>query len=184
MKNTATSKQKYGQIPEEITFPHTYSKPKCSVSFKIYKTPRQEYDAFTLVYYQEGERKRKLCSTFEAALAEADEVAKLLGAKDVDVFELRSADRAGYRRARELLDPLGTSIEVAAAQVAYCKKLLGDTPPSIAAEYYLRKHPTKIEAKPVPVVVQKFLAAKEADGCGTRYLQCLKYCLKKFQTRF
>jgi hypothetical protein len=37
---------------EEITFPHTYSKPGYSVSVKIYKTPRDGYDAFTLAYYQ------------------------------------------------------------------------------------------------------------------------------------
>jgi hypothetical protein len=185
MKNAAGRKQGNGQSPQEaIDFPYTYTKPKCSVSFKIYKTPRQEYDAFTLVYYQEGERKRKLCSTFEAALAEADEVAKLLGSKDVDVLELRSADRAAYRRARELLDPLGISIEVAAAMVAYCKKLLGDTPMSTAAEYYLRKHPSKIAAKPVPVVVKEFLEAKEADGCSQRYLNTLRYNLGAFAKRF
>ena len=185
MKNTASQRPEKGQNPEEtIEFPYTYTKPKCSVSFKIYKTPRHDYDAFTLVYYQESERKRKLCSTFEAALAEADEVAKLLGSKDVDVLELRSADRAAYRRARELLDPLGISIEVAAAQVAYCKKVLGDTAMSTAAEYYVRKHPSKIVAKTVPVVVKEFLEAKEADGCSRRYLNTLRYNLGAFAKRF
>ena len=185
MKKTANAEQEKGQIPEEtIEFPYTYTKPKCSVLFKIYKTPRQEYDAFTLVYYQESQRKRKLFSTFEAALAEADEVAKLLGSKDVDVLELRSADRAAYRRARELLDPLGISIEAAAATVAYCVKVLGDTPPSVAADYYARKHPSKIVGKTVPVVVKEFLEAKEADGCSKRYLNTLKYNLGQFAKRF
>ena len=185
MKKTANAEQERGQNPEEpIEFPYTYTKPKCSVSFKIYKTPRQEYDAFTLVYYQDRERKRKLCSTFEAALAEADEVAKLLGSKDVDVLELRSADRAAYRRAREVLDPLGISIEVAAVQYAHMVKILGDTPPVSAAEYYARKHPSKIVAKTVPVVVKEFLEAKEADGCSKRYVKTLKYNLGQFAKRF
>ena len=49
MKNTAGQKQEKEQKPEEtIEFPYTYTKPKCSVLFKIYKTPRQEYDAYTL----------------------------------------------------------------------------------------------------------------------------------------
>lgn len=185
MKKTANAEQEKGQKPEEtIEFPYTYTKPKCSVLFKIYKTPRQEYDAFTLVYYQDRERKRKLCSTFEAALAEADEVAKLLGSKDVDVLELRSADRAAYRRAREVLDPLGISIEVAAVQYAHMVKILGDTPPVTAAEYYARKHPSKIVAKTVPVVVKEFLEAKEADGCSKRYVKTLKYNLGQFAKRF
>jgi integrase len=182
MKKSEPAKLEKGQESEEITFPYTYS--RYSVSVKIYKTPRQDYEAYTLIYYQDGERKRRLFSTFEAALKEAEEVANLLGSKDVDVLELRSADRASYRRARELLDPLGVGLEVAAAQYAHSKKLLGDTPLSTAVEFYLRKHPTRIEAKVVMEVVAEFLAAKEADGCGARYLQCLRYNLGTFEKRF
>src|SRR5215471_861040 len=118
---------------EEITFPYSYTKPGHSVSVKIYKTPRDGYDAFTLAYYQDGTRKRLLCNTLESALKEAEDVVKLLGSKNVDLLELRSADKAVYRRARELLDPLGVSLEVAAADYAYIKRILGDTPPSVAA---------------------------------------------------
>jgi hypothetical protein len=170
MKKSDLSKQAKAEEQEqqEIEFPYEYTRPKCSVSFKIYKTPRESYDAFTLIYYQEGLRKRVLKSTFEAALAEADEVAKLLGSKDVDVLELKSADRAAYKRAREVLDPLGISIEVAAVEYAHMKRILGNTAPTVAAEYYKRKHPTEIAAKTVPVVVKEFLEAKEADGCSRR----------------
>src|ERR1039458_6433814 len=132
MKKTESAKRPKAKGDQEITFPYTYS--RYSVSVKIYKTPRQDYDAFTTVYYQDGTRKRVLFSTFEAALKEAEEVAKLLGSKDVDVLELRSADRASYQRARELLDPLSVSLEVAAAQYAHAKALLGDTPISAAAD--------------------------------------------------
>jgi len=184
MKNIEPAKAKTNGAPEEITFPYTYSKPGHSVSVKIYKTPRQDYDAFTLIYYQDGTRKRVLFSTFEAALQEGEEVVKLLGSKNVDVLELRSADKAVYRRARELLDPLGVSLEVAAAEYAHIKRLLGDTPPTTAVEYYLRKHPSKIEVKLVPDVVNELLTAKRADKCSERYVQCLKYNLGKFAARF
>jgi hypothetical protein len=179
MKKKGSAEQ---EKAEEITFPHTHT--DYSVNVKIYKTPHKDYDSFTLVYYQDGERKRKVFSTFEAALGEGKEVARLLGSKDVDVLELRSADKASYRRARELLDPLGISIEVAAAECAYLRKLLGDTPPTVAAEYFVRKHPTKIEPKLVKDVVDEFLAAKEADGCGERYLKTLHYNLGAFLKRF
>ena len=50
MKISDTSKQaKAKQEQEEITFPYEYTRPRCSVSFKIYKTPRESYDAFTLI---------------------------------------------------------------------------------------------------------------------------------------
>lgn len=186
MKKSDTSMQAKAEEQEQqqVEFPYEYKRPKCSVLFKIYKTPRDDYDAFTLVYYQEGLRKRVLKNTFEAALAEADEVAKLLGSKNVDVLELKSADRAAYKRAREVLDPLGISIEVAAVEYAHIKRILGGTSPIVAAEYYKRKHPTEITAKTVPVVVKEFLEAKEADGCSKRYLNTLKYNLGAFAKRF
>ena len=79
------------------------------------------------------------------------------------MLELRSADKAVYRRARELLDPLGVSLEVAAADYAYIKRILGDTPPSVAAEYFVRKHPNKIELKLVKDVIDELLAAKRRE---------------------
>jgi len=76
------------------------------------------------------------------------------------------------------------SVEVAAVGYAHIVKILGDTPPTVAAEYYARKHPSKIVAKSVPVVVQEFLEAKEADGGSRRYLNALKYNLGAFKKRF
>ena len=184
MNKSECSKAKKTLVPADISFPYTYTRPGCSVSVKVYQTPRNGYEAFTLAFYQDGQRKRVLCKSVESALAEADEVARRLGSKDVDVIELRSADRAAYRRARELLDPLGVSLEVAAAEYAHIKRLLGKTPPTVAAEFYVRKHPTEIQPKLVKEVVAEFLTAKEADGCGARYLQCLKYNLGTFEKRF
>src|ERR1039457_6113788 len=97
-KNESAKQAKAQEIQAEITFPYTYSKPGHSVSAKIYKTPRQDYDAYTLIYYQDAARKRVLFSRFGAALAEADDVVKLFGSTDVDVLELRSADRSAYKR--------------------------------------------------------------------------------------
>jgi integrase len=167
---------------EEVSFPFTYAKR--SVTCKIYKTPKGEYDSFTLVYYKDGARVRQVFSSFEDALKEADEVTRLLGTKNLDVLELRSADRASYLRARELLDPLGVSLEVAIAQYVHAKSLLGATPIAVAVEDYVRRHPVRIPDVKVPVVVTEFLQAKEADGCSDRYLQCLRYNLGLFQKRF
>jgi hypothetical protein len=154
---------------QEITFPYTYSKPGYSVSVKIYQTPRDGYDAFTLTYYQDGQKKRVLCNTIESALKKADDVVKLLGSKEVDVLELRSADRASYKRARELLDPLGVGIEVAAAEYAHIKRLLGDTPPTVAAEYYVRSAANLFGCEVNGWLVNSaiFLAARSANsGCA------------------
>lgn len=166
----------------EITFPFEVSKG--SVSVKIYRTPSHGSESFTLAYYQDGARKRPTFPTFKAAKAEADVVVLKLASSNIDVLHLTSADRAVYLRARELLDPLGVSLEVAAAEYAHIKRILGDTPPTTAAEYYKRKHPKEIEVKLVKNVVAELLAAKKADKCSDRYQQCLKYNLGKFEKRF
>jgi integrase len=168
--------------PDEIVFPFKVSKG--SVTVKIYKTPSHECESYTLSYYQDGKRKRPTFPTFEKAKAEADVVVRKLASSDIDVLHLTSADRAAYLRARTLLDPLGVSIEMAAAEYAYVKPLLKGIPLSTAVMYYIRKHDGHVEGKLVQDVVNELLAAKKADKCSDRYLQCLKYNLGKFAKRF
>ena len=79
---------------------------------------------------------------------------------------------------------MGLGIETAAAQIADATKHLGDVPLAHAVEFYLKRHPVKLELKPVKVVVGEMLAAKQADGCSERYLESLRYCLGKFVARF
>ena len=167
---------------KNITFPIVVKRG--SVSVKIYRTPSNGCDSYTLSFYQDGVRKRPTFSTLQAAKDEANIVVNRLGNSDADILTLTSADRSAYLRARQLLDPFGLAIETAAAQVADARKLLGDVPLAHAVEFYLKRHPVKLELKPVNVVVAELLAAKQADGCSERYLESLRYCLGKLQARF
>jgi len=166
----------------EITFPFVVSKG--SVSVKVYRTPSHGSESFTLSYYQDGVRKRPTFPTFAAAKGEADVVVRKLASCNIDVLQLTSADRAAYQRARHLLDPLGVSLEVAAAEYAHVKPMLKGIPLSTAVLYYMRKHDGHVEGKLVKDVVAELLVAKKADKCSDRYLQCLKYNLGKFEKRF
>ncbi len=129
-------------------------------------------------------RKRPTFPSFQQAKDDADAVVNRLGNWDSDILTLTSADRAACLRARQLLDPFGLAIETAAAQIADARKLLGDVPLTHAVEYHIKRHPVKQEFKPVKVVVAELLAAKRVDGCSERYLESLKYCLGKFETRY
>jgi len=167
---------------KKIGFPVTVKRG--SVTVKIYRTPSHGCDSFTLSFYQDGVRKRPTFPSYQEAKDEADAVVNRLGNSDSDILTLTSADRAAYLRARQLLDPFGLAIETAAAQVADARKLLGDVPLAQAVEFYLKRHPVKLEFKPVQIVVAELLAAKQADGCSERYLESLRYCLGKFETRY
>jgi integrase len=167
---------------KEIKFPYTHKKG--SVSVRIYRTPTRGCDSYTLSYWQDGKRKRPTFSTFEKALAEAKAVASKLGSASGDVLTLTSADRASYLRARELSVDLGLPLEVIVSQMVAVKRVLGDTPPMVAAEYYKKMHPTKLQLMLVKTVIDEMLVSKRGDGLSEGYLQHLGYDLKKFNQTF
>lgn len=155
-----------------------------SVAVKIYFTPNKGCDSYTLSYWQDRKRKRPTFKSFELAKAEAETVANRLTAGDLDVLELKSADRAAYLRARQLLDPLDIPIETAAALAVEIKKALGDVPPMQAVNYFLSRFPKNMVKKRVADVVEEIHAAKLADGLSLGYLRHLKYDLSKFSKEF
>jgi len=167
---------------KKIAFP--FEVKRGSVLVKIYRTPSNGCDSFTLAYYQNGVRKRPTFSTFQAAKDEAEIVATRLGNADGDILTLTSADRAAYLRARQLLDGVGTHIENAAAQFVQAKQLLGDVPLLQAAEYYVKRHPSRIAPRPVMEVVDEMLKLKQSDGLSEGYLRHLRYDLEKLATAF
>lgn len=155
-----------------------------SVAVKIYYTPTKGRDSFTLAYWHNGKRNRPTFSDFSEAKREAEKIALQLTSGDLDVLTLTSADRASYLRARQLLDPLGISLESAAAELAEAKKALGSVPLSRAAEYYLKRHPSNIKPRLVSDVVVELLVSKRGDGLSEGYLQHLRYDLGKFSSSF
>ncbi len=155
-----------------------------SVSVKIYRTPSNGCDSYTLSYYQDGVRKRPTFPTLQAAKDEANVVVNRLGNTDADVLTLTSADRSAYLRARQVLDPIGTHIENAAVEFAQAKQLLGEVPLLQAAQYYLKRHPVHIAPRPVVAVVEEMLKLKQSDGLSEGYLKHLRYDLEKFANAF
>jgi len=167
---------------KKVTFPLVVKRG--SVSVKIYRTPSNGCDSYTISYYQDGVRKRPTFSTFQAARDEADVVVNRLGNSDADVLTLTSADRAAYLRARQLFDPLGIHIENAAAEFVQAKQILGDVPLLQAAEYYAKRHPSRIAPRFVTDVVDEMLKIKESDGLSEGYLRHLRYDLERFAAAF
>jgi hypothetical protein len=64
-----------------------------SVSVKIYRTPSNGCDAYTLSFYQDGVRKRPTFPTLQAAKDEANVVVNRLGNSDADILTLTSDRR-------------------------------------------------------------------------------------------
>lgn len=155
-----------------------------SVSVRIYRTPTRGCEAYTLSFYQDGIRHRPTFKSYSTAELEARLTAKRLGCSDADVLLLKSHDRAAYLRAQQLLKPVNTPIEIAAAAYAEAKQRLGDVPLAQVVDFYLKRHPQRIEARSVQEVVAELLEAKRADHLSDRYIGDLRYCLGKFAATF
>jgi hypothetical protein len=84
------------------------SKPKFPMTVKrghtvvkIYKTPSNKCDQFTVVHYLGTER--KTFSDLGLAITEAETIASNLSQGELNVLELRNEDRLSYVRAIEAL---------------------------------------------------------------------------------
>jgi hypothetical protein len=91
---------------------------------KIYRTPTNGCDSYTVVHYLGDKRQRKTFANLELAVTEAEMVATKLSTGELDVLTLTSNDRFAYVRAVQALKPTGVPLEIAALQFAEAVKVL------------------------------------------------------------
>lgn len=142
-----------------------------SITVKIYRTPSHDCERFTLSYYQDGQRKRPSFASLEETKAEAENIAIRLTSTEAAVLKLTGADLSAYQRARQQLDPIGVAIEIAAVHYADALKKLAVVSLSHAVEFYLQRHPKKVEARSVQSVVNDFITdvlSRLSGGSGNR----------------
>ncbi len=80
------------------------------VTASVYATPRGGYDAFTLVFYRDRKRVRKIFPTLELARREGQAVVDSLSRGEIAASALTGDDRASYLRAVEILSPHDVSL--------------------------------------------------------------------------
>ena len=134
-----------------------------NVSVKVYRTPSNGCQAFTVAYYFGGQRVRKTFADLARAELEVETVANRICAGELNVLPLTSEDRTAYVRALEMLKPSGTPLEIAVLQFAESAKLLGGASLLEAAKCYLRHHPRHLPTRTVPQVVEEMIVAKQAS---------------------
>lgn len=144
---------------------------------KIYSGKSRGYDLFTVVHYAGGQRKRETFAKLEDAKNRAGEVARAMLNGRLSVLELTNADREGYVKALELLQPIGVPLHSAIEEyVAARSHLKGESLLSAVKAHAARQR--NVTDKPVGEIVDELLAAKERDGLSLRYIQSLRGHLK------
>jgi integrase len=154
-----------------------------NAAIKIYSGKSRGYDLFTVVHYAGGQRKRETFAKLTDAKERAHEVARAMLNGRIAVLELTNADRDGYVKALELLQPLGVPLHSAVEEyVAAYSHLRGESILSAVKTHAGRQR--NVIEKPAGKIVDELLAAKKRDGLSLRYIQSLRSHLTRFGKAF
>jgi integrase len=152
-----------------------------SLSVRIYETPAKGYPLYSLVYYQDGSRKREYNADYAILLKRADEVLDdLMSARPVEDGALSSGERSEYLRAKVIVSKLNKPLEIAVRHYAEAVKILGNDLVIEAAREYAKRHPAKLLPITVADLVTEFLGEKLKQGRSDRTLETLKSHCKRF----
>ena len=152
-----------------------------SVSVTIYETPSNGYAQYTLVYYQDGRRKRECSADYPAMLNRASEVLDDLNeGRPAEAGALKAGERSEYLRAKAAVNKIKLPLDVAARHYVQAVKILGDDLVIEAAREYAKRHPAKLPLVKVADLVTEFLGEKEKQGRSERHLETLKSHCKRF----
>ncbi len=155
-----------------------------NVRVKIYFTPTNGCDGFTVAYYFGGKRQRKCFADLNKAKLEAETTATKIAEGEMNVLTLTSEDRTAYVRAVEMLKPIGTPLEIAVMQFVEAAKILGGSSLVEAAKFFAKQHSSKCPSIKVADVVKELIEAKEAEGLSEVYRRDLQFRLNRFANAF
>ncbi len=204
MKTTAHAAK--SSDSNDLTFPHEV--PCGSVVVKIYRVKNKAFKGSTeerfsymVSYSAGGKRTQKMFADFDDAEAYAKSVGKSMSRGELDVLELRSADRIAYVHAMNELRPLGVSLEWAVKEYAEASRLLGGKASLVEAarEYaeamrvlgdkallieavreFERRRLHQVASKTVLDAVEEMIAAKERENLSEVHLKGIRRHLREF----
>lgn len=155
-----------------------------SSAVRIYNTPDRGYEGYTLAFDDGKKRVRRKFSDFATAKREGELIATKLRRGELDVLTLTSQDRNAYALALRTLKPTGISLDVAVARYVNAHKLLESVPLADAVDFYLKRHPRRLERKTVSAVVEELIDSKQSKGRSRVYVSDLRYRCGKFAESF
>src|SRR5262245_7621484 len=163
-------------------FPMTIKKGHAIV--RIYRVKDRDRHNYTVAYSKPSGRVRKTFADFELAKREANKVAQSLAVGDVEALKLTGAERQIYVEAERTLQAIGLPLHSVAHEFARAFNILGGPHIVEAARYY--KQHVDVNLPPITAAdaVEKFHAAKEAEGLSKMYLNDIRWLLGDFARAF
>jgi integrase len=150
----------------------------------IYLTPTNGCDAYTVVWYEGAERKRKSFGDLGLAEVHASAQVNNLSKGETRAAKLSGEECLEYVRARNTIEGYALSLDTAMAEYIEAKRILKGGSLVEAARYVVEKQVLNIVEKPAKDVLDEMIKAKRNEGCSERYIQDLESRCGKFVEEF
>ncbi len=150
----------------------------------IYRTACKGRLRYTLSFYRDGRRMRKMFNDLESAKKEALFVAQRIQSGMQHVTDLKPHERDTFKAAEALLEKLGIPLYAAVEDYVRARTLAGSESLSVMAMEYSKMFGKIVRRATVPEVVAELLKIREQDGASVAYLGQLRTTLNRFATKF
>jgi integrase len=163
-------------------FPITVRKGHAVV--KIYRVKNRDALAYCVSYVSPNGRQRRNFADLGLAKREAASLAQHLADGDMEALKLTGQERQIYVEAERAVASTGLPLHSVAHEFARAFDILGGAHIVEAARYYKKHVDVDLPQITASEAVEKFGAAKKAEGLSARYLQDIHYLLGDFAKDF
>lgn len=155
-----------------------------SVTIPIYEGITAGKTRYTLAFYRDGQRIRRMFTDIDKAKKEAKLAAEKIQRGLAANNDLSSRERDLFHAARKLLNPLGTPMLAAIEEYVLSRELLGDVPLVTAVKDYKRQNAGVRTGVPLTAICDELHATKVQDGVCQGYLDAIRATLASFCEEF
>jgi integrase len=159
---------------------------KRGATVKIYEVKHRATFNYCVTYLGPDGRERRTFRDLDNAKSEANKTADKLAGFDIDATKLTGADARNYVEAQQTISASGSplSLLLVAHEYVRAREILGGDHLVDAARYYKKHVDVDLPQITAAEAVQKFHAAKQAEGLSTAYLNDIRWLLGDFAEAF
>jgi integrase len=163
-------------------FPITVKKGHATV--KIYRVKNRDAHYYCVSYVSATGRQRRNFADVDLAKREAANVAQHLADGDMEALKLTGREKQIYVEAERAIAGTGLPLHSIAHEFARAFDILGGANIVEAARYYKKHVDVDLPQLSAQEVVDKFYAAKQAEGVSVLYLKAIRMLLGDFARAF
>jgi len=167
------------------TFPLIIKKGFAVVKiYEIKNRQRKNYTTYTVSYIGPNGRTRHDFADLSKAKAEANIIARSIAGFDARRLSLTGDDARHYQEACDTIRPTGLPLHTAVHEFTRAFSILGGAHIVEAARYYRKHVDVDLPQITATEAVEKFHAAKKAEGLSKTYLNDIRWLLGDFARTF